>query len=89
MDDELTSTTVNKNLSRQVPSTSISSYVASSTIIRLAICEVPSVSTLPSFLTQAQVEEALETISTDPEDFLAVRNRLIIETIYQTWNAPR
>ena len=85
MDDELTSTTVNKNLSAVK---SFYKYLQ----LRGLIDNNPTrylrgpkrEHTLPSFLTQAQVEEALETISTDPEDFLAVRNRLIIETIYQT-----
>ena len=85
MDDELTSTTVNKNLSAVK---SFYKYLQ----LRGPIDNNPTrylrgpkrEHTLPSFLTQAQVEEALETISTDPEDFLAVRNRLIIETIYQT-----
>ena len=85
MDDELTSTTVNKNLSAVK---SFYKYLQ----LRGLIDNNPTrylrgpkrEHTLPSFLTQAQVEEALETISPDPEDFLAVRNRLIIETIYQT-----
>ena len=85
MDNELTSTTVNKNLSAVK---SFYKYLQ----LRGLIDNNPTrylrgpkrEHTLPSFLTQAQVEEALETISTDPEDFLAVRNRLIIETIYQT-----
>lgn len=85
MDDELTSTTVNKNLSAVK---SFYKYLQ----LRGLIDNNPTrylrgpkrEHTFPSFLTQAQVEEALETISTDPEDFLAVRNRLIIETIYQT-----
>ena len=85
MDDELTSTTVNKNLSAVK---SFYKYLQ----LRGLIDSNPTrylrgpkrEHTLPSFLTQAQIEEALETISTDPEDFLAVRNRLIIETIYQT-----
>lgn len=85
MDDELTSTTINKNLSAVK---SFYKYLQ----LRGLIDNNPTrylrgpkrEHTLPSFLTQAQVEEALETISTDPEDFLAVRNRLIIETIYQT-----
>ena len=85
MDDELTSTTVNKNLSAVK---SFYKYLQ----LRGLIDSNPTrylrgpkrEHTLPSFLTQAQIEEALETISTDPKDFLAVRNRLIIETIYQT-----
>ena len=85
MDDELTSTTVNKNLSAVK---SFYKYLQ----LRGVVDNNPTrylrgpkrEHTLPSFLTQAQIEEALETISTDPEDFLAVRNRLIIETIYQT-----
>lgn len=85
MDDELTSTTVNKNLSAVK---SFYKYLQ----LRELIDSNPTrylrgpkrEHTLPSFLTQAQIEEALETISTDPKDFLAVRNRLIIETIYQT-----
>ena len=85
MDDELTSTTVNKNLS------AVKSFYKYLQLRRL-IDSNPTrylrgpkrEHTLPSFLTQAQIEEALETISTDPKDFLAVRNRLIIETIYQT-----
>ena len=85
MDDELTSTTVNKNLSAVK---SFYKYLQ----LRGLIDNNPTrylrgpkrEHTLPSFLTQAQIEEALETISTDPKDFLAVRNRLIIETIYQT-----
>ena len=85
MDDELTSTTVNKNLGAVK---SFYKYLQ----LRGLIDSNPTrylrgpkrEHTLPSFLTQAQIEEALETISTDPKDFLAVRNRLIIETIYQT-----
>ncbi len=85
MDNELTSTTVNKNLSAVK---SFYKYLQ----LRGLIDDNPTrylrgpkrEHTLPSFLTQAQIEDALETISTDPEDFLAVRNRLIIETIYQT-----
>lgn len=85
MDDELTSTTVNKNLSAVK---SFYKYLQ----LRGLIDSNPTrylrgpkrEHTLPSFLTQAQIKEALETISTDPKDFLAVRNRLIIETIYQT-----
>ena len=85
MDNELTSTTVNKNLSAVK---SFYKYLQ----LRGLIDNNPTrylrgpkrEHTLPSFLTQAQIEEALETISTDPKDFLAVRNRLIIETIYQT-----
>lgn len=85
MDDELTSTTVNKNLSAVK---SFYKYLQ----LRGVVDNNPTrylrgpkrEHTLPSFLTQAQIEEALETIPTDPEDFLAVRNRLIIETIYQT-----
>ena len=85
MDDELTSTTVNKNLSAVK---SFYKYLQ----LRGLIDSNPTrylrgpkrEHTLPSFLTQTQIEEALETISTDPKDFLAVRNRLIIETIYQT-----
>ena len=85
MDDELTSTTVNKNLSAVK---SFYKYLQ----LRGLIDSNPTrylrgpkrEHTLPSFLTQAQIEKALETISTDPKDFLAVRNRLIIETIYQT-----
>ena len=85
MDNELTSTTVNKNLSAVK---SFYKYLQ----LRDLIDDNPTrylrgpkrEHTLPSFLTQAQIEDALETISTDPEDFLAVRNRLIIETIYQT-----
>lgn len=85
MDNELTSTTVNKNLSAVK---SFYKYLQ----LRGFIDDNPTrylrgpkrEHTLPSFLTQAQIEDALETISTDPEDFLAVRNRLIIETIYQT-----
>lgn len=85
MDNELTSTTVNKNLSAVK---SFYKYLQ----LRGLIDNNPTrylrgpkrEHTLPSFLTQAQIEEALETISTDPEDFLAIRNRLIIETIYQT-----
>ena len=85
MDDELTSTTVNKNLSAVK---SFYKYLQ----LRGVVDNNPTrylrgpkrEHTLPSFLTQAQIEESLETIPTDPEDFLAVRNRLIIETIYQT-----
>lgn len=39
--------------------------------------------TLPSYLTEAQVESVFETIGQDM-DFVSVRNRLIIEVIYQT-----
>lgn len=85
MDEDLTSTTVNKNLSAV---RSLYKYLQ----LRGEVGSNPThylrgpkrEHTLPSFLTQAQVEDALATIPEDPEDFLSVRNRLIIETIYQT-----
>ena len=85
MDEDLTSTTVNKNLSAV---RSLYKYLQ----LRGEVSSNPThylrgpkrEHTLPSFLTQAQVEDALATIPEDPEDFLSVRNRLIIETIYQT-----
>lgn len=39
---------------------------------------------LPSFLTQQQVDDAIESIPSDPDDFIATRDRLILEIIYQT-----
>lgn len=85
MEEELTSATVNKNLSAV---RSFYKYLQQRGIVTsnpTRYLKGPKREhTLPSFLTQAQIEDALSTISTDPEDFLAVRNRLIIETIYQT-----
>ena len=85
MEQGLTSTTVNKNLSAV---RSFYKYLQ----IRAFVTSNPArylrgpkrELSLPSFLTQAQIEDALETIPIDPEDYLSVRNRLIIEIIYQT-----
>ena len=85
MDDELTSTTVNKNLS------AVRSYYKYLQLRGLVTSNPTRYlkgpkreHALPSFLTQAQIEEALATIPAEPDNFLSVRDRLIIETIYQT-----